>query len=82
MGSGTTQGMPAIASPLAASGAFPSPIERRRVVVPAPDFRRQPVLEEGPRLRMPSAERTPDQNPLHRLGQIEPRATQEAYRAA
>ena len=60
--------------PLSPVSTLPSPLERRRVPVPAANCRLQ-LLDYGSRcLQVLSVQRPPDQDPLDRFGQVEPRA--------
>src|SRR5581483_8200982 len=71
---GATQGVTALAGPLTACGAFAAPDERRRVRVPAVDRRGEPGHHLLGRLGMLAGQGTPDDDPLDRLGQVQPGA--------
>ncbi len=72
----TAQRVALFPCPLAACSPLATPHEGRRVGVPAPYFRRQPGHQLGAGLRMVTLQRPPRENALHRLGQVQPGATQ------
>jgi hypothetical protein len=74
-GARTTESVPTLVCPRAAGGALATPDERGWVRIPAANHGSQPVHDLGSAVWLLPYQRPPYQDALHRLGHIQPRAT-------